>query len=132
YISTKFPSYSIVLVGPQDKNFAESVLHTLGNVFFLGAKRPEELPDYINSFDVCINPQILNDLTIGNYPRKVDEYLALGKPVVATKTDSMIAFENFVYLAENYEEWVYSIEKAIVQNNKALVNSRREFAYSHT
>ncbi len=45
----------------------------------------KELPGYIQHFDVCINPQKLNPITIGNYPLKVDEYLAMGKPVVATR-----------------------------------------------
>jgi hypothetical protein len=31
----------------------------------------------------------LNETTKGNYPRKIDEYLAMGKPVVATKTIAM-------------------------------------------
>lgn len=43
----------------------------------------------MSHFDVCMNPQLVNEITIGNYPRKVDEYLALGKPVIATKTLTM-------------------------------------------
>ena len=77
---------SMVLVGGEDDYFKSHKLHSLGNVFFLGEKQQAEIAAYMAHFDVCINPQSVNDITIGNYPRKVDEYLALGKPVVATKT----------------------------------------------
>ncbi len=56
------------------------------------AKKPEQTAAYIHHFTICINPQLVNPLTIGNYPRKIDEYLASGKPVVATATQAMEMF----------------------------------------
>ena len=50
-----------------------------------------------------LNPQLLNEVTIGNYPRKIDEYLAMGKPTVATKTEGMSVFADYTYLAEDKE-----------------------------
>src|SRR5690606_29560760 len=93
------PEWTIVLVGPQDEEFKESDIHRIKNIFFIGPKAIKDLPAYIKSFDVCINPQTLNILTIGNYPRKIDEYLAVGKPVVATATEAMKEFEDYVFLA---------------------------------
>ncbi|RZL11927.1 MAG: glycosyltransferase family 1 protein, partial [Hymenobacter sp.] len=89
YLAEQRPQWSIVLVGPEDDDFRASALHQLPNVHFLGQKPTGQLPDYVQHFDVCLNPQLVNQLTIGNYPRKVDEYLALGKPVVATRTEAM-------------------------------------------
>ncbi|MEJ7660035.1 MAG: hypothetical protein WKG07_10665 [Hymenobacter sp.] len=43
--------------------------------------------------------RLLNDITIGNYPLKIDEYLAMGRPVVATRTRAMELFADHVYLA---------------------------------
>jgi glycosyltransferase involved in cell wall biosynthesis len=63
-------------------------LHGYTNIHFFGAQDVNRLPEYIKA-DVCINPQLLNETTKGNYPRKIDEYLAMGKPVVATKTIAM-------------------------------------------
>ena len=90
------------------------------------------LPDYINVFDVCINPQLVNLVTIGNYPRKIDEYLAVEKPVVATATKAMETFSNFVYLAESKEDFVGLIEKALNEDSELLQNQRRDFALEHT
>lgn len=132
HIAVSRPEWSLVLVGPEDNEFKESGLHHLNNVVFTGSKNFEELPAYINSFDVCLNPQLLNEVTIGNYPRKIDEYLAVGKPIVATKTDAMSVFEEHVYLGETKEEYVSLIEKAIVENSFERTEARRAFASSHT
>ncbi len=132
HIATQKPDWQIVLVGPEDAAFKASHLHKIPNVHFLGSKPPNTLPAYINSFDVCINPQIVNDVTIGNYPRKIDEYLAAGKPTVATKTEAMGIFGEHVYLAKNKEDYVLLIEKAMTEQSDVLANARKDFAKSHT
>ncbi|MBE7171076.1 MAG: glycosyltransferase [Williamsia sp.] len=126
------PDWSIVLVGPEDDSFKGSNLHGLKNVYFMGAKPAQQLPNYIHAFDVCINPQVLNGLTIGNYPRKIDEYLCMGKPVVATKTRAMEIFEEYVYLAESKEDYVPLIERALMESSESLVQQRKDFASTHT
>ena len=132
HIAVSRPEWSLVLVGPEDHEFKQSGLHHLNNVVFTGSKNFDELPAYINSFDVCLNPQLLNEVTIGNYPRKIDEYLAVGKPTVATKTDAMSVFADHVYLGENKEEYVQLIEKALAENSPEKADARRVFASSHT
>lgn len=131
-IATELIDYSIVLVGPEDEEFKKSKLHSISNVYFLGAKGPDEIPAYINGFDVCINPQILNEMTIGNYPRKIDEYLAMGKPVVATKTNAMEYFKEHVFLADDNEEYIQLLKKAIKENSADKALARREFALTHS
>lgn len=131
-IATARPEWSIVLVGPEDEKFKSSVLHTLSNVIFLGMRPVSDLPGYINSFDVCINPQVINEVTVGNYPRKIDEYLAMGKAVVATRTRAMDIFKEHVYLATGKDEYIKSIEKALAQDSPLLSIQRKEFAGLHT
>ena len=132
YISQTRPDWSLVLVGPEDENFKGSQLHQLNNVYFLGNKTGNELPAYLNQFDVAINPQVLNPVTIGNYPRKIDEYLSMGKPIVATKTEAMSVFADYTYLAENMEEYVEFIHQALQENNNQIAKKRKEFAREHT
>ena len=110
HIATTKKDWNIVLVGPEDEEFRKSNLHNLANVHFLGPKNENELPSYLKAFDVAINPQILNEVTVGNYPRKIDEYLAMGKPTVATRTEAMEYFSDFVSLAEDKDEWVEAID----------------------
>ncbi len=132
HIAKNKPEWNIILIGPEDDNFKKSKLHELKNVYFLGNKTPDEIPAYIAAFDVAINPQLLNDITIGNYPRKIDEYLSMGKPVVATKTKTMNIFSKYCFLAENNEEFTLFIEKAINENTPAKEKARAKFARTHT
>jgi len=131
-IAIKKPQWNIVLVGPEDKVFKESDLHKLPNVYFLGNKNEGELPKYLSCFDVAINPQRLNEVTIGNYPRKIDEYLAMGKATVATLTKTMEYFSEHCYLASDSSEYTEMIAKALKEDNTQLRASRREFASQHT
>ena len=125
---------NFVFVGPEDNVFIQHPLHKLKNVYFLGGKDIEELPDYIEQFDVCMNPQILNDITIGNYPLKIDEYLAMGKPTVATETHNMRdIFSKYVFLATNVDEYLTAIDQALTEiNDLEKKKERIDFAHTHS
>jgi teichuronic acid biosynthesis glycosyltransferase TuaH len=131
-IATSHENWNIVLVGPEDDIFLKSSLHQLPNVMFTGRKDLKQLPAYVKSFDVCINPQLINMLTIGNYPLKVDEYLAMGKPVVATRTKTMELFSEYTYLAEKREEYPSLIEKALREDSGDKQSKRISYANTHT
>lgn len=128
------PQYNFVFTGPEDELFARHELHSLPNVYFLGNKPVGVLPDYIACYDVCINPQMVNDITIGNYPLKIDEYLAMGKPIVATKTLTMEhLFASCVHLAQSNEEYLTLIDKALTEaQDKQKREQRIAFAKTHT
>jgi glycosyltransferase involved in cell wall biosynthesis len=126
------PEWNFVFVGPEDEAFKSSALHQMRNVFFPGLKDASVLPDYLACFDVAINPQIVNPTTIGNYPRKIDEYLAMGKPTVATKTEAMSIFSEHCYLASTPEAYQTLIEQAMHEDNEQRRHARIEFAKSHT
>lgn len=57
---------------------------------FVGRIHHNEVPQYINAFDVCM---ILKDKDISGSPLKLWEYMACGKPVVATNTKDFKALE---------------------------------------
>lgn len=131
-IALSFPEIYVVLIGPQDEIFKTCKLHYYSNIIFLGQKDVREVASYINAFDVCINPQLVNELTIGNYPRKIDEYLSLGKPVVATKTMTMEVFKEVVYLAEHPDDFVAGIREALLNTDFITRQQRINIALSHS
>jgi glycosyltransferase involved in cell wall biosynthesis len=132
-IAASFPQYKLVLVGPEDDEFKASALHQMPNVVFIPNQPESILPAYINSFDVCINPQLSNEVTDANYPRKIDEYLAVGKPVVATYTRTMEGiFGDYAYLAKSDADYIALIAKALNENSPSLSEKRSEFASHHT
>ena len=131
-IALAHPDWNVVLVGPEDEHFLKSKLHQIKNIHFLGIKEIPALPQYINQFNVCINPQIINEITIGNYPRKIDEYLAIGKPVVATKTEGMAIFKDYCYTAGTTAAFIKMIELALTEDNDTLKQKRINFASTHS
>ncbi|HEY4287091.1 MAG TPA: glycosyltransferase [Puia sp.] len=131
-IATTRPDWNIVLVGPEDAIFQSSTLHQLPNVHFTGRKPLASLPDFVAYFDACINPQLVNIITKGNYPLKIDEYLAMGKPVIATRTDTMKLFEDHTWLADGPGDYPALIETALAHNSVEEQNRRIAFARSHT
>jgi len=134
-IARSLPEISLVLVGPVDSLFANSQLKLLNNVYFLGLKPPDQAAAYVHQFTICINPQSVNPLTMGNYPRKIDEYLASGKPVVATATAAMEMFRAFTELCNSKEEFVLAIRKLVNRPDTDSGKSRderRNFALTHS
>jgi len=135
HIAEQLPQCSVVLVGPLIDGFDAGSLSRFPNVHFLGRKDPVEIPSYVYQFDVCINPQQVNQLTIGNYPRKADEYLAMGKSMVATRTDAMEMFADHVFLCDSKEDYVTYIKKILSNpdsDSPTAKRQRQEFALTHT
>jgi galactokinase len=56
----------------------------------------------------------------------------MGKPVVATLTETMKAFADFTYLARDKEEYVKLISKALDEDSEKLSKARISFAHTHT
>ena len=122
-----------VFVGPFDKAFEKSILRQYKHVLFTGPKSQSDLPHYIDSFDVCLNPQLLNKTTIGNYPRKVDEYMLFGKPVVARKTDFTEELGDLVYTYEGQNDFLLQLDSALAEQVFSEKRTlRKKSAQSHT
>ncbi len=130
FCATQLPQYNFLLIGIQDDDFRNSKLHQMENVIFMDNMAQDMLPAYVSRFAVCINPQLINEMTIGNYPRKLDEYLAMGKPVVATMTGGSRLFESHVYLVETKEEYRDKLIEA-VEEDGSMRDERIAFARSH-
>ena len=51
-------------------------------VTFTGRVPDEDLLDMLNTADVCVNPDVANDMNDKSTMNKIMEYMALGKPIV--------------------------------------------------
>lgn len=131
-VAASQPDWRFILVGPEDQEFISSKLHQMPNVVFTGPCEPQLAPAYMAHFDVCLNPQRIHPMTIGNYPRKIDEYLAMGKPTVATETQAMKMFSEHVYLGSSPEDYLRLIRLALDENSEEKAATRRTFALGHS
>ena len=117
-ISRKRKDWSIVIVGPINlfhKEIQEDIkaLQSENNVYFLGAKKPDDLPKYIKEIDVCLMNYNKTAYTDYIYPMKLHEYLSCGKPVVATCLKNLREFRDLLYFAEGVEDWIDKIQQAL-------------------
>ncbi|MES2517367.1 MAG: glycosyltransferase [Bacteroidota bacterium] len=125
---------TIVIVGPRkDKEFTKIKLDDYKNIVFVGSKRIEELPAFLQYFDCTIIPFAKTNLTGGIYPLKINEYLAAGKAVITTNFSEDIAtFEKSIYLANSHEAFLQMIPLAINDNSPEIKQARFEAALGNS
>jgi glycosyltransferase involved in cell wall biosynthesis len=120
-----------VLVGPEQTEVGE--LARLQNVRLLGQRDHDSLAGYISGFDVCIVPYVKTTYTNTVVPVKINEYLAMGKPVVSTNIRAVEDFNSqhkvLVTAEPDPDEFLCAIEGALrLPATQALTDRRRAVA----
>lgn len=111
-----FSDVSVVLIGPiypEQRIEVNRLKKSYLNFYALGERPYKLLPNFIRAFDVCIIPFKIYELTRGVNPNKLYEYLASGKPVISTALPEVKKYNGTVYVAENYDEFLLYISKAL-------------------
>lgn len=104
------PTMSFVMVGPVQCDI--SPLHGLDNVHLLGARPHATLPSYAQHWDVGMIPfRDTPQITACN-PLKLREYLAAGRPIVATPFPALQPYLGLVDVAPDGRSFVAAIENA--------------------
>jgi glycosyltransferase involved in cell wall biosynthesis len=124
------PYWSFVFIGPvgEERVIARSQLIALQqrpNIHLLGAKPFREMPVYVRAFDACFIPYCLSEFTVASSPVKAYEYLALGKPVVSTRVPDLIEFEDVLYFADSYENYLPCLEHALAEASQTKMIEKR-------
>jgi glycosyltransferase involved in cell wall biosynthesis len=127
------PEWSFALVGPigsGDPGTRLRELRSLSNVHLLGPRPYKDIPDYIHGFDVCLIPFRRSRVTDSSLPLKTFEYLAAGKPVVATPLPALRAepLDEVLDYAETAEQFVRAIESCLAEDGEERPAARRETA----
>lgn len=124
----------VFFVGPVSTDeHRTSGLESLPNVVFAGPRKIEELPAYLRYFDVTIIPYRKTVLTKSIYPLKINEYLAAGKPVVATHfSEDIYTFSEVAWVVDTHEEFLRAIDTAINSDDPARKEARMKVAASNT
>lgn len=128
YLSSKNPDKSIVVVGPvwAEQEQAKEELVKQPNVYFLGYKKYDEAPQYIQQFDIGIIPHKTAGFSATTNPMKMYEYLACGKPVVATNNIGTENVEDIISVAKDYESFNKLVNQSLLDDSPALQEKRKE------
>lgn len=134
-LAEEHPDYSFVFVGPIQTDI--SSLKGKDNLHFLGHKPHDQLPYYINAFDVGIIPYLLTEYTKNVYPAKLNEYLALGKPVVSTELPEITIFNEkygeIISIGKDAKGFADCLEEAVErERNEQTIERRIQVANDNT
>ena len=117
-IARENPSWNFVLIGwDYDGTIKQSGIDKFENIHYLGVKKYDELPRFAAWFDVCILPFIVNQLTDSTSPIKLFEYMALGKPIVATPIKEVKNYKS--PLVATADQFASKIREALLLCNDA-------------
>ena len=120
-------NWSWAYVGPLQTR-AEG-LSRLDNVHLFGHRPHRELPNYIAQFDVCTVPYMSSAYTNTVVPTKINEYLAMGKSVIATPLPSVCDFNrqhDVMSIADTHpSSFIRAIEHALASPGDQAITDRR-------
>jgi len=129
----RLPNVSFALVGPPQVDV--SALEREPNIHLFGQRPHAELPRYVQGFDVGLVPYRITDYTANVYPTKLNEYLVMGVPVVATDLAEIRRFNHehgeLVRVAAQPDAFAAAIAGAIDEPREADKPRRIEVARSN-
>ena len=130
-VAARLPEVSIALVGPEQTDVSK--LRSAPNVHLLGMRPHPELPRYIKAFDVGLVPYRLTEYTANVYPTKLNEYLVMGIPVVATDLPEIRRFNadhgDIVSVAGGADGFADAVRRALAESTDA--ERARRIAVAH-
>lgn len=130
------PDWSFVLIGPVgegDPSTDVRALQRLRNVYFIPSKPYAELPYWLAGMDAAVLPLQCNDYTDAMFPMKFFEYLAAGRPVVASHIRSLHSYADWAHLvAPCSDAFVEHLSSAMAEDSPAKRQQRSAFAAGFT
>jgi glycosyltransferase involved in cell wall biosynthesis len=93
------PQATFVVLGPVvDRDPGE--FRDVPNLRFPGAVPYADLPRHVPHFDLCVLPYVIDESTRNINPLKLKEYLATGKPVIASPLPEAVRLAEYLTLAD--------------------------------
>lgn len=125
---------SLVLIGPDrlPDTDASRQLRARPNVYLLGQKERQELPNYLQAFDVALLPYLLLEQIQPAYPLKLHEYLASGLPVVTVNLPELRRHSDVVHLSSTHVEFLRQVREALDNHSPEAIEARVAVAQENT
>lgn len=93
------------------------------NVHWLGSRKYEFLPAYLQCFDAAMIPFLINNITLATSPLKLYEYFAGGKPVITTRMPECVAFPE-VLVVDQVQEFSEALDLARLRGQDQTFRNR--------
>lgn len=134
YLISHMKEYIFVFIGRPYVDINQLLKHS--NFVHISEKKHSEIPNYLNFFDSCLIPYKVNQFTNSVYSCKINEYLALGKPIVSSNMTEIKNFnkinQNIIYISQDRDDFLKKITLSINENNSDKVDLRVNIAKSNS
>lgn len=128
-MAARRPEWSFVLVGPVKGGVDLAPLQALPNVHLTGPQPMAAMPAYLRAMDVCTIPYVTNEFNRHAFPLKLFEYLAAGKPVVATPLAELQPYAgDLLTLAPDAAAFEQAVAAALAEDTPARADRRVRLA----
>ncbi len=114
FLADARPDWTIVMIGHPAVDISST--KSKKNVVFVPPQPYKKLPHWAKAFDAAIIPYRLAHQVLYANPLKLREYLATGRPVVATWTPEIEKFNDVVNIAANHEEFLQQLDQVLTQD----------------
>lgn len=128
----QLPDYRFLIVGRNLNPAACEVLAACPNVEIRPPVRPEEVPGIIAQSQAGIIPYTRTEINKYVYPLKINEYLAVGIPVVITNFADLGEFASLVTVAGTREEFLDGLVREIDTDSDEKRAMRRQAAMGNS
>jgi glycosyltransferase involved in cell wall biosynthesis len=126
------PDWSFAMVGPVVKVDPNLLPHS-PNLFWMGGRDYQVLPNYCKAFDICMMPFAINAATQYINPTKALEYLATGRPVIGTPVKDVVRqYKDTVSIVKTAAEFVAEAERLLKNPDPARVQRGIEKAQQNS
>jgi glycosyltransferase involved in cell wall biosynthesis len=89
-----------------------------GRIFFHDAVPYQQIPQYMRAFAVCMTPHRISPFVESLQPIKLWEYLAAGKPIVATEVSGFRDYPQLVRLARDADDFARQLQAAALEGTQ--------------
>ncbi len=124
-LARELPQAQLVLVGPAEEACVAR-LPRGANVHHLGPRPHQALPAYLAQFDVCLLPWLNNERNRNANPTKLREYLAAGRPVVATPVEEAAPLAHLFRTAADATAFVAEVRATLAEDDPARRRARSD------
>jgi len=138
------PLYSYVFIGSVDHKFRARTgwplargierLTRLPNIYFLPPVPKRNIAKYIDTAKIGIIPYTLRSAFNRHcFPVKALEYLALGKPIVATHITELVSLSPLVTTIQSVRQFIDALQKAVhAPGSKQDIAKRQAYAHDQS
>lgn len=133
-IKDDYPRLKMIIIGDGDAYEDLRKIkanNELENLILTGRQDYNKIPEFLAAADICILPAYKTEIMVDIVPIKMYEYMAMGKPVIATELPGVMrefGTDNGVFYVNKAEDLLYKAIE-LINNNSLEIEGRKSWNF---